>query len=338
MLAQSLSAHRRGASLVTLVAALVGSVLLAFTIRRVGWDSVVSGIASVGWAFLIVIVLGAMRMGMRARAWMICVNADRVAAGDPAAKLAFVDAFNAILVADALGNVTPLGLLASEPARILMVRSELSTVTSIASVAIENAFYTVSVLLVLLSGTWLFSQRANLPGPLEQAAELVVFGAIAGGALTIWVARKRPAILSRLAPLAVLIGNRTDAPADKLREVERRIYNAAHWPLLRLARVAIWEVLFHVFAVAEVWLVLRLIPGGEHTTAVEAFLMESAGRFVTVAFKFIPFRLGVDEAGSGLVAQVVGIPAVTGVSLALVRRLRIIILNVAGLVVLARRR
>ena len=53
-----------------------------------------------------------------------------------------------------MGNLTPLGLLASEPAKILMVRSRISTVTSIASVTIENAFYTVSVLVVLLTGTW----------------------------------------------------------------------------------------------------------------------------------------------------------------------------------------
>ena len=43
-----------------------------------------------------------------------------------------------------MGNLTPLGLLASEPTKILMVRAKISTVTSIASVTIENAFYVVS--------------------------------------------------------------------------------------------------------------------------------------------------------------------------------------------------
>jgi hypothetical protein len=339
-------AHRRQFSVVTLLAALLGSILLALTIRRVGWNNVVSGIASVGWAFLIVIALGAIRMAMRAKAWVLCVpaagvnrqTADGGTADRSRQQLRLSDAFNALLVADAMGNVTPLGLLASEPARILMVRSELSTVTSIASVTIENGFYSVSVLVVLLTGTWLFSQRASLPPALEQAAEIVVLGAIVAGAVTLWAARSRPKILSRVAPLLARFSGRADAPADKLRDVETQIYDAVHWPLSRLAHVFAWEALFHVFAVAEVWFVLRLIPGGGQTTIQDAFLMESAGRFVTVAFKFIPFRLGVDEAGAGLVAQVLGIPPATGVTLALVRRLRIVVLNAAGFLVLTRRR
>ncbi len=341
-------AHRRRLSFVTLIAALLGSLLLALTIRQVGWSSVVSGVASIGWAFVIVIALGAVRMAMRARAWMLCVptatgsrqpaDGNIATGGTPRPRLRFVDAFNAMLAADAVGNLTPLGLLASEPAKILLVRSKLSTAASIASVTIENAAYTVSVVVVLLTGTWLFSQRASLPTALEHAAEVVVFGALVAGAATLWAARSRPKILSRLAPLLAILSGRTEAPADKLRDVETQVYDAAHWPLARLGHIAVWEGLFHVFAVAEVWLVLRLIPGGEHTTAQEAFLMESAGRFVTVAFKFIPFRLGVDEAGAGLVAQALGIAPATGVTLALVRRLRIIVLNAVGLLVLTRRR
>ena len=68
----------------------------------------------------------------------------------------------------------------------------------------------------------------------------------------------------------------------------------------------------------------------------DAFLLESAGRFVTIAFKFIPYRLGIDEAGSGAVAQVIGIGPAAGVTLALVRRLRILVLNAFGLIRLAR--
>ena len=67
-------------------------------------------------------------------------------------------------------------------------------------------------------------------------------------------------------------------------------------------------------------------------TLADAFLLESAGRFVTVAFKFVPYRLGIDEAGSGAVATVLGLSPAIGVTLALVRRLRIIVLNAVGLI------
>ena len=306
----------------------IGIALLIFTVQRVGgWPAVVSGISSVGWWFILVVIIAAARMGCRAGAWIACIQG---------AQLRFRDAFWAVLAGDTAGNLTPLGVFASEPTKILMTRAQLSTVTSIASVAIENAFYTASVLVVLLAGTWLFLQRADVPAGLEQISELIVAVIEIAAVIGLWIARTRPAVLSRLAPLVTRVAGRADAPADAIREVESRIYGALQWPASRIARVVAWDVVFHCLAVAEVWLVLRLLPGGDSITIVDAFLMESAGRFVTVAFKFVPYRLGIDEAGSGAVSQVLGLGPATGVTLALVRRLRIIVLNVIGLMKLIR--
>ena len=314
-------------SLLNILIALVGIALLVFTIQRVGWSTVVSGVTSIGWWFLVVVVLGATRMACRARAWMVCAE-DR--------QLRFRDAFGAMLAADALGNLTPLGLLASEPTKIMLTRSRISTVTSVASVTIENACYTASVLVVLLAGTWLFLQRAGVPPLLEQIASIIVVVIVLAGIAGLWIARSQPALLSGFAPLITRLAGRTAVPVVAIKEVEARIYGVLGWPLSRLAHVGLWESVFHVAAVAEVWLVLRLLPGAANATLVDAFLLEGAGRFVTIAFKFIPYRLGIDEVGSGAVAQVIGIGPAAGVTLALVRRLRILVLNAFGLVRLAR--
>ena len=311
-----------------LVIAIVGLGLLIFTVQRAGgWHAIVDGVAAIGWWFTAVLALGAFRMACRARAWMVCAN-------DP--KLRFRDAFSAWLVSDAMGNLTPLGLLASEPTKILMVRPRLSTVTSVASVTIENAFYTVSVCAVLLSGTWLFMQRADVPEALERISEVILAAVAIAAVIGIWAARTRPAVLSKFAPMISRIAGKSHAPADAIRDVEAQIYDVPRWPISRIAHVSLWEIAFHVGAVAEVWLVLRLLV--PEVTIAEAFLLESAGRFVTVAFKFVPYRLGIDEAGSGAVANVLGLSSATGVTLALVRRLRIIILNAVGLIPLVNNR
>lgn len=313
-------------SALNIVVAIIGLGLLIFTVQRVGgWSAIVDGISTVGWWFAAVVLLGALRMAFRARAWMVC-------AGDP--QLRFVDAFSAILVSDAMGNLTPLGLLASEPTKVLMARSKLSTVTSIASVTIENIFYTVSVLIVLLSGTWLFLQVANIPPGLEQVSEIIIGVVVVAALAGVWAARTRPAVLSRFAPLISKLAGKTNAPADAIREVEAQIYAVPRWPLSRIGHVALWELAFHIAAVTEVFVVLRLlIPD---IALSEAFLFETAGRFVTVAFKFVPYRLGIDEMGSGAIATALGMPPATGVTLALVRRLRIIVLNAIGLIRLVR--
>ena len=315
-------------SLLNVVVAIIGVALLVVTVQRAGGSSAVAGgVASIGWWFAAVVALGAFRMVCRTYAWI-------AAAQDP--NLRFADAFNAWIVSDAIGNLTPLGVLASEPTKILMIRRKISTVTSVASVTIENAFYTASVLLVLLSGTWLFLQRAAVPPELERVSEviIVVVAIIAvGGA---WAVRTRPAVISRLAPFVTKLAGKADAPAEAIREVEARIYAVPQWPIGRIAHVALWEVAFHIAAVAEVWVVLRLLV--PDITIAETFLLESAGRFVTVAFKFVPYRLGIDEAGSGAVAAVLGMPPAVGVTLALVRRIRIIVLNAIGLLILIRHR
>ena len=320
-----------------ILVAAVGALLLVYTVRRVGWGEVLTGITSVGWWFAPVVILGASRMAVRARAWMVCANQAGSGLGRPgSAALTFGQAFGAILAADAAGNLTPLGLLASEPTKILMTRARISTVTSVASVAIENAFYIASVAVVLLTGTWFFFQRPDVPPRLQLVAQVIVVSVVITGIVGLWAARSQPAILSRLAPLITKLAGKSAVPGDAVREIESRIYGVLQWPIGRIARALAWEAAFHVAAVAEVWLVLRLLPGGEQTTVVDAFLMESTGRFVMIAFKFVPYRLGIDEAGSGAVAQVLGLNPATGVTLALVRRLRIIFLNIFGLIRLAR--
>ena len=318
---------RSRVSFLNIVVAIVGIALLVFTVQRVGgWSSIVDGIAKVGWWFAIVLLLGAFRMVCRTRAWLAC-------ASDP--QLRFRDAFGAWMAGDAIGNLTPLGLLASEPTKILMVRTRISAVASISSVTIENLFYTASVCAVLLTGTWLLLQRADVPDALQRIAEIGLAGIVVAALAGIWAARTRPAILSRFAPIISKLIGRSDASAEAIREVEAQIYAVPQWPIGRLAQVAAWQVAFHIAAVAEVWVVLSaLVPG---VTVADAFLLESAGRFVLVVFKFVPYRLGIDEAGSGAVAAVLGFSPATGVTLALIRRLRIMILNAFGLIPLVRR-
>ena len=323
----------RLASLNILVA-IVGVGLLIYTVQRVGgWPAVIDGVSSIGWWFIVVVLLGALRMLSRARAWTVCI----AAIAEPGApRLTLAHAFGAVIAGDAAGNLTPLGVFASEPTKILMTRAKISTVTSIASLTIENGFYTASVGIVLLAGTWLFLQRADVPAGLEQISEVILIVIAIVGVGAVWAARTQPAVLSRIAPLVAKLAGRAHAPADAVKEVEAHIYGVLRWPAGRILHVAFWEAVFHVLAVAEVLVVLRLLV--PDVTIGEAFLLESAGRFVTIAFKFVPYRLGIDEMGSGAVAQVLGLGPANGVTLALVRRLRIIVLNAAGLVVLVRRR
>lgn len=323
------SARSRHKTLLNLSLAALGSVLLLLTVRRVGWSDVQSSLTSLGWWFVLVVALGGARFAARARAWQLCADSRRLGLGH---------ALSATLAGDALGNLTPLGLLASEPAKVYFVRNQLPVVAAVASVAAENAFYVASVLVMIGAGAVLFFERAALSGTLQVAARGVLLAVMLGGAALVWVARRQPAILSRLARTLAAWTGRAETAPDRLRELEVHFYALLTWPAPRIARIVVWEIVFHAAATFEVWMVLHVIAVGLPPTLLEAFILETTGRLIVVAFKFVPYRLGVDEAGTALVARALALDPALGVTLALVRRLRIVVWNGVGLLLLARAR
>jgi hypothetical protein len=111
----------------------------------------------------------------------------------------------------------------------------------------------------------------------------------------------------------------------------------------RLWRAFVFDAAFHALAVIEVWLTLRWLIGppslgfGEagSPTLAQAVIFESVNRVIIVAFKFVPFRIGVDEALTGALAPVLSLNVTAGVSLAVVRKVRGLFWAAAGLVVIA---
>ena len=78
-----------------------------------------------------------------------------------------------------------------------------------------------------------------------------------------------------------------------------------------------------------------IVPG--HASWTSALVLETMNRGVTILFKILPLRLGVDEAGAALVAARFDLTSATGVTVALVRKLRLLAWNGIGLLVLLTR-
>jgi hypothetical protein len=315
----------------TVLVGVLGLGLFVVSVRQVGWGTIEASVRGVGLWLAVVVALGLLRMVLRSRAWVVCARQV-----DAAHALPLGVALEATIISDALGNLTPLGLLASEPTKIVLARRHLPTLVSLISVTVENVLYTVSVLGMLLVGVWVLLQRADVPVLLERMGEAVVVLSVGGGLVAVWAFRARPAVLSWLAA-RLARGPASRLAASDVARLEGHLYDVIHWPLARLLALAAWEAGFHVAAVAEVWVILRAIPGVSEFTLADAFVLEAAGRFITVAFKFVPYRLGVDEVGSGSVAQVLGLGAPVGVALAIVRRVRILLINGIGMALMARR-
>src|SRR5688500_3621664 len=130
--------------LVPVAAALIGIPLFVYAVDNVGWPNIVSGINRVGWGFIPVLLLSGLRFLLRAAAWRLCIP--------PHARFSLGQAFAAFLAGDAVGNVTPLGLIASEPTKVFLIRHRLATRAAASSLALDLFLYAVSVVAVISVG------------------------------------------------------------------------------------------------------------------------------------------------------------------------------------------
>jgi hypothetical protein len=245
--------------------------------------------------------------------------------------LTYGRAFSAFLAGDTAGTITPFGLLASEPTKVFLTRHHLATRDSIASLAVENLLYSISVLAMIAVGLAVMLVTV----PLSRGWRW----SIAGALVSIAVA----------APIAWRLMRGTWDERRGARSPWRERLAAARLAVVRFAaeqpgrlwRAFGFDAVFHLLAVIEVFLTLRwlLLPGfgeaGLRPTLAQAIVFESLNRVIIVAFKFVPFRIGVDEALTGALAPILSLNPAAGVSLAVVRKVRGLFWAGVGLIVIA---
>ena len=94
------------------------------------------------------------------------------------------------------------------------------------------------------------------------------------------------------------------------------------------------ETAYHLLGIFEVWFILTRIASAD---LLASFLLESVSRLITIVFKLIPFVIGVDEAGAQFVAETVAIAGGIGVTLAVIRKGRILFWTAVGLLLIVKR-
>jgi hypothetical protein len=304
-----------------------GVALLVWQVRNAGGlDEVRRGLASVGVGFVVILLLSLLRFMMRAVAW-------RALLGEP---VPILSALAATISGDALGNVTPFGLAASEPAKAFYLGRHVDPARAFAALTAENFFYSVSVALYVIGGSVaMLLAFDNLPEPVRQGGvgALVLMAVLLAGAG--WIAWQRPAMAS--AVLARIPSSQASAFAARLRDLEHHTYGSVTGANARLGQLAVAETTFHILSFAESWLVLCLVTGGM-SLPLEALILDSVSRVINVVFKFVPLRLGVDEVSSEVVGVAVGLATGSGLIVALVRKIRMFVWAAVGLGLWAGRR
>jgi hypothetical protein len=310
------------------IASLAGLALFAWFVRRIGPAEIWSNVRQVGWGLAGIVLIAGMRFAVRAIAWAACV--------EPPHRLPIRDALAAVVCGDTFGNLTPLGPIVGEPAKAAYVRSALPLAPAITSLAIENLAYTLSAAAMIGAAMIALVFSFDLPARLLEASELmiaIIAVSLGAAAAILWM---RPAILSRAVGAMLPQGGTSQQRIDRVRDLEQQIYTFSTRRPAALAAVAAFEVLFHALGVLEVHVTWWLMMGAP-PPILTSFVLEGANRMITVVFKIVPLRLGVDEMGTAAFTQLLGYGAAPGGSLAIVRKARVVFWTLIGTALLVRR-
>ena len=184
---------------------------------------------------------------------------------------------------------------------------------------IENIFYSLSVVVFVFSGMLALLLSFSLPKGLRLASFItlmVISVVIVGAALLI---RKQLRFVSGATGVLQRRGL-NQKWIEKARTLEDRVYGFYQRNGSRFLPILLLETCFHLAGVAEIYVALSFISPQQPPTLFTAFILESVNRVITMAFKFIPLRMGVDEAGTGKVSKVLQFTEAVGVTLAIIRK------------------
>ena len=306
-----------------------GVVLFAYFVKQAGLSQIADGIRRLGAGFILILMISAVRHVVRSVAWMACVEAPH--------RLRFWDALRARLMGDAIGNILPLAsFIISEPARPALIRDRIPLMAGFSAMVIENIFYSLSVVMFVLSGMLALLLNFTLPKGLRLASIITVAVIAVVIALGIAMVRKQVKLISGAATFLHRRGL-NQKWIEKSRAVEDRVYGFYQRNGSRFLPILLLEACFHLAGIVEIYVTLYFISAQQPPTLFTAFILESVNRVITMAFKFIPLRMGVDEAGTGRVSKVLQFTQATGVTLAIVRKARDLFWACIGVVLLLHR-
>lgn len=314
------------------VLTVLGIGLFVYFVYSVGLNEILDGIAHVGFGgFALVLFIYFLRIICRAATWKLSV-------GEPY-KLNFSDTVPAVVIGEALSSLIPLGILISGTSKAVAVRKRVPMVIGLSSVATENLFYSLVTGFFITIGAFGFLRSFELPAiwvlAINALIFFVLFLILFGFVMVIrqwhFLSSFSEWLYNRHIGRGILENGRA-----QVRLFEDLIFGFYRKYPRRFLPIILIQIVFHSLGVLEVWFILSRLSGAI-PSIYSAYLLESVSRVVSVFFKLVPFLIGVDEAGARFVAESLALATGIGITLAIIRKGRILFWTAVGMILILRR-
>lgn len=285
-----------------LIAAGAMATLVALA-SRIGISGVSDWFWRAGAALPIILFAGFVRLLLQTRAWAIALRADGIDV--PQSRLLGIR-----LASQAAGYLTVLGPAASEPAKLVLLRTQAGMAAAAPATLVETGCYWFTTLLLGLAGT--------CAGAFLVTDSRVIVAAAAVFGLPLVVLGSRHGFLAWLA--SATMGSRAPKWLQKAATAELDIRSFRDRHPRPFMEVLALDSLAQLMTVVEVLGALWAM--GMWPSLLQVLVIEAASRIVKMLGTWIPARIGADEGGAVASFTLLGLPPAAGLMLAAARRIR----------------
>lgn len=299
-----------------------GAAVLGAVVVHAGAARVAAMLWQIGWGFVLLAALRAGYVALRAAALWRAV---------PDGALSFRELWWIRLSTEAVEMFTLTGPFLAEPAKgWLLTKRGLSTAQAAGLVMLEFLVYTIVAAWMAAAALWIVLVRGLLSPALQGPVVATLVAVGLATAAFVYVAVSGHGLI---APVAEYAGNwlgrgRGTAAAEHIRPAEQVLVAFLTGRRRRLYEMVAMLAMAQVLITLEAWVVFRAL--GIPTTFGQSFVFEGAVKFVDVAFFFVPGQLGAHEGFYSAMAGTLGILPAAGLTLALARRVRGVLVGSAA--------
>src|SRR2546429_6976152 len=173
------------------VAFILGALLLAYGVRKVGIQPIFTALARVGFGFFAVVALNGVRHVLRTVAMSVSVPPEH-------RQFSFLQAFAARLGGESMSFLTFAGPLLGEATKVALLRKRVPLVHGVPALVVDNLLYNLSVVLMIFSGACLMLFAYPVPKIARDVLIIIALFAFLGLIAAALATRRRVTLLTNI--------------------------------------------------------------------------------------------------------------------------------------------
>ncbi|MBI5182829.1 MAG: flippase-like domain-containing protein [Nitrospinae bacterium] len=238
------------------------------------------------------------------------------------------------MAGESVNNLTPTGYLGGEPVKALLLKRFGVTLTEgLTSVVVAKTTMIIAQIIFMSIGGMILLSRVGCPINIKIC--LLIAPLISGGGLALIVRWQKMGCFSSIIgflkrPLAMF--RILESVEERLVKIDQSI---SHFYISNKKGFTA-SIFFHfigwVLGTAEVYLMLYLMD--VKVSIADSLIIESMGQFIKGLGFFMPGSLGIYEGGGVIIFRILGMEGGTGLTLIVIKRIREIVFNLIGLLLI----